>query len=93
VDPATVRCFSEYLGPGYSLPDDGTLEAIRLLARTEAALVDPVYTGKSLAGLIDLVRKGFFPKGSQVVFVHTGGFPALFSYLGSFKEVPGPFEG
>jgi D-cysteine desulfhydrase len=89
LDPGKVRCFETFLGPGYSLPSEGTLEAIRLLARTEAVLVDPVYTGKALAGLLGLARDGYFPKGSQVVFLHTGGFPALFSHLGSFPEVAG----
>jgi D-cysteine desulfhydrase len=80
VEKDSVKCFAAYLGPGYSLPDEGTLEAIRLLARTEAVLVDPVYTGKALAGLIGLARDGRLPKGSQAVFLHTGGVPALFSY-------------
>jgi D-cysteine desulfhydrase len=89
VDPASVLCVDRFLGPGYSLADDRTVEAIRLLARTEAVLADPVYTGKALAGLIGLAREGFFPKGSEVLFLHTGGFPALFSHLGLFPEVAG----
>jgi D-cysteine desulfhydrase len=55
-------------------------EAVRLVARTEGILLDPVYTGKTMAGLIDLVRKGFFKKGDTVLFVHTGGSPALYVY-------------
>ena len=55
-------------------------EAVKLLARTEGILLDPVYTGKAMAGLIDLVRKGFFPGDSRVLFVHTGGSPALYVY-------------
>jgi D-cysteine desulfhydrase len=75
-----VTCFDEYVGPGYSLPTPGMAEAVRLVARTEGILLDPVYTGKAMAGLIDLVRKGFFNKGDTVLFVHTGGSPALYVY-------------
>jgi len=75
-----VTCFDEYVGPGYSLPTPGMAEAVRLVARTEGILLDPVYTGKAMAGLIDLVRKGFFHKGDTVLFVHTGGSPALYVY-------------
>jgi D-cysteine desulfhydrase len=75
-----VNCFDEYVGPGYSLPTPAMAEAVRLLARTEGVLLDPVYTGKAMAGLIDLVRKGYFPKDSRVLFVHTGGSPALNVY-------------
>jgi D-cysteine desulfhydrase len=75
-----VLCFDEYVGPGYSLPTPSMIEAIQTVARTEAVLLDPVYTGKAMAGLIDLVRKGFFKKGEHVLFVHTGGSPALYAY-------------
>lgn len=75
-----VVCFDEYVGPGYSLPTQAMVEAVRMLARTEAILLDPVYTGKAMAGLIDLVRKGYFGKGEHVLFVHTGGSPALYAY-------------
>jgi D-cysteine desulfhydrase len=75
-----VTCFDEYVGPGYSLPTPGMAEAVRLVARTEGILLDPVYTGKTMAGLIDLVRKGFFKKNHTVLFLHTGGSPALYVY-------------
>jgi D-cysteine desulfhydrase len=75
-----VTCFDEYVGPGYSLPTPGMAQAVRLVARTEGILLDPVYTGKTMAGLIDLIRKGFFKKGDTVLFVHTGGSPALYVY-------------
>jgi D-cysteine desulfhydrase len=81
-----VLCFGDYVGPGYSLPTAGMVEAVKMLARTEAVLLDPVYTGKAMAGLIDLARKGFFKKGENVLFVHTGGSPALYAYLDSFWE-------
>lgn len=76
-----VTCFDGYVGPGYSIPTEGMAEAVRLLAREEGILLDPVYTGKAMAGLIDLVRKGFFKKGDNVLFVHTGGSPALYAYI------------
>ena len=75
-----VVCFGDYVGPGYSLPTPGMVEAVRLLARTEGILLDPIYTGKALAGLIDLVRKGYFERDSNILFIHTGGSPALYVY-------------
>lgn len=81
-----VVAFDDYVGPGYSLPTDGMVEAVKLLASTESILLDPVYSGKALAGLIDLVRKDYFPEGSNVLFLHTGGSPALFAYLDTFRS-------
>ena len=77
----SVTCFDEYVGPGYSLPTTEMVEAVRLMAETEGILLDPVYTGKAMAGLIGLVRKGFFKKTDSVLFVHTGGSPALYAYI------------
>src|SRR5262245_53245562 len=68
------------VGGGYSIPTDEMVDAVRLVARTEAILLDPVYTGKAMAGLIRLVRGGRFGPGEDVVFVHTGGAPALYAY-------------
>ena len=79
-----VLCFGDYVGPGYSLPTDGMVEAVKMLAETEAILLDPVYTGKTMAGLIDLVRSGFFKNEESILFVHTGGSPALYAYLDNF---------
>lgn len=76
---------TDYVGEGYSIATDSMVEAVTLLAQTEAILLDPVYSGKAMAGLVDLVRKGHFPKGSNVLFLHTGGSPALYAYLGSFR--------
>jgi D-cysteine desulfhydrase len=81
-----VLCFGDYVGAGYSVPTAGMVEAVKMLARTEALLLDPVYTGKAMAGLIDQVRKGFLKKGENVLFLHTGGSPALYAYLDSFWE-------
>jgi D-cysteine desulfhydrase len=61
------------------------VEAVKLLARTEAILLDPVYTGKAMAGFIDQIRKGAFPAGSNLLFLHTGGSPALYAYLETFE--------
>ena len=77
---STVVVKDQYVGPGYSLPTDGMKEAVTLFAREEGILLDPVYTGKAAAGLIDLVRTGFFPDGSNVMFLHTGGAPSLYHY-------------
>jgi len=76
-----VVCFDEYVGPGYSLPTPEMAEAVRMLARIEGVLIDPVYTGKAMAGLIDLARKGAFNRDENLLFVHTGGSPALYVYM------------
>lgn len=81
-----VTCFDEYVGPGYSLPTPEMAEAVRLLARTEGILLDPVYTGKAMAGLIDLVRKDYFKKDDNVLFIHTGGSPALYAYMSNVLD-------
>jgi D-cysteine desulfhydrase len=66
--------------PKYSIPNEKMVEAVQILARTEAILLDPVYTGKIMAGLIGLVRQGFFKPGENVLFLHTGGLPSLHAY-------------
>ena len=75
----------DYVGPGYGLPTPGMIEAVTMLARLEGILLDPVYSGKGMAGLIDLVRKGHFRKGQNVVFLHTGGSVALYGYMHAFN--------
>ncbi len=79
-----VKCIDEYVGPGYSLPTTEMVEAVEMVARLEGILLDPVYTGKAMAGLIGLIRKGFFKKSDNVLFVHTGGSPALYAYAETF---------
>lgn len=69
-----------YIGDGYGIPTAACLEAIRLLAHHEGILLDPVYTGKAMAALVDHIRRGAIPAGDTVVFLHTGGTPALFAY-------------
>ena len=75
-----VSLVDGYAGPVYGVPDEGTIEAIQLAARTEGMLTDPVYEGKSMAGLIGLVRSGEIPRGSRVLYAHLGGQPALSAY-------------
>jgi 1-aminocyclopropane-1-carboxylate deaminase len=76
----------DYAHPAYGVPSEETNEAIRLAARTEAMITDPVYEGKSMQGLIDLVRKGFFPEGSRILYAHLGGAPALNGYSYYYRE-------
>jgi len=76
----SVMANCDYVGPGYGLPTPGMQEAVELLARTEGLLLDPVYSGKGMAGLLDLIRKGHFQPRHNVVFLHTGGSVALFGY-------------
>jgi len=70
----------DYIGEGYEIPTQEMIDAVKLLARTEGILLDPVYTGKAMAGMIDLIKKGFFSKKDTLVFVHTGGLPSIFTY-------------
>jgi D-cysteine desulfhydrase len=69
-----------YWQPKYSIPNEMMVEAVQMLARTEAILLDPVYTGKIMAGLIGLARKGFFKPNERLLFLHTGGLPSLHVY-------------
>ena len=71
---------SDYVGEGYGIPTDGMIEAVEMTARHESILLDPVYSGKGMAGLIDLVRQGFYRRGENIVFIHTGGAQALSGY-------------
>ena len=75
-----VEVHDSYIGKGYGIPTKEAIDAIRLMAQTEGIFLDPVYTSKAMAGLIDLVKKGYFKSTDTVVFVHTGGVPALFAY-------------
>lgn len=75
-----VTALDDWVGAGYSIPTDEMVEAVQMLARTEAVLLDPVYSGKAMAGLIGLTRRGVFKSGQRVLFVHTGGAPALYAY-------------
>ncbi len=83
---ASVEANCDYIGPGYGQPTPGMTEAVLMLARLEGVLLDPVYSGKAMAGLIDLVRKGAFAKSERIVFLHTGGAVGLFGYTGTFEQ-------
>lgn len=74
----------DYVGAGYGIPTDGMVEAVELAARLEGLLLDPVYSGKGMAGLIDLIRRDAFAGDDNVVFLHTGGSAGLFGYLPAF---------
>jgi 1-aminocyclopropane-1-carboxylate deaminase/D-cysteine desulfhydrase-like pyridoxal-dependent ACC family enzyme len=78
--PADVESYDEYVGEGYGAATDASLSAMHLAARTEGLLLDPVYTGKAMAGLIDQARRGVVGRQSTVVFIHTGGLPAMFAF-------------
>ena len=86
VTRADVVADSDFVGQGYGIPREDTLEAIRMFAQLEGILLDPVYSGKGAAGLIDYCRKGRFKKGERVVFLHTGGSAALFGYNAVFAD-------
>ena len=75
-----------YVGEGYGIPAETTMEAIHLTARQEGILLDPVYSGKGMAGLIGMIRKGFFKPTDTVLFLHTGGATALFAYQEQFTS-------
>ena len=79
VSPENVLANEEYCKAGYGVLTDPEREAVRLFAKYEGLLLDPVYTGRAAAGMIDLIRKGFFKKEETVLFWHTGGQPALFA--------------
>ena len=76
----------DYAYPVYGVPSKETLEAIRLSARLEGMITDPVYEGKSMQGMIDLAQKGFFPKGAKILYAHLGGAPAINGYSYTFRN-------
>jgi len=78
--PDEITIYDDYIGEGYGIITDGCIQAIRLVAQTEGIFLDPVYTGKAMAGFADLIHKGQFTAKDTVVFIHSGGTPALFAY-------------
>ncbi len=86
IDDSDIVINPDYAYPAYGVPSAETNEAIRLAARTEAMITDPVYEGKSMQGLIDLVRKGLFPTGARVLYAHLGGAPALNGYAYTYRN-------
>ncbi len=75
-----VEINDKYIGEGYGIPTKECIDAIKVLAMTEGVFLDPVYTGKAMAGLIGLIKKGMFKSEDVVIFIHTGGIPPLFAY-------------
>ncbi|MGO1117560.1 D-cysteine desulfhydrase [Rhodovibrionaceae bacterium A322] len=84
-----VVCDDRFFAPGYGQPNEGMVEAVRLCAQLEGLLLDPVYSGKAMAGLIQMVREGRFRKGQKVLFIHTGGQAALHAYRSVFEDTEG----
>jgi D-cysteine desulfhydrase/L-cysteate sulfo-lyase len=81
-----INVHDDVLSPGYGVMNDAVSEAIRTCARLDGLLVDPVYTGRAMAGLFRCARDGRLPKGARVLFIHTGGLPALFGYAGELRK-------
>jgi L-cysteate sulfo-lyase len=86
--PGDIDVTFDHIAPGYGQLSDECVEAISLLARTDAVILDPIYTGKAMAALIHDIRKGKFAADARIVFVHTGGSPALFAYGDEFARQP-----
>ncbi len=86
VEKAELELAEGYGAPEYGMPNPKTIDAINQLAQMEAIILDPVYTGKAMAGLIDMIAKNRFGKDEAVVFVHTGGGPGLFAYSSIFEN-------
>jgi len=86
LDKSEVVVYDDYIGSGYGEPTDGMIEATKLLAKKEAILLDPVYSGKGFAGLIGLIKNKKFTKNDNVLFIHTGGAVSLFAYEWAFNK-------
>jgi len=80
LDPAEIDNHDAYIGRRYGVATEASREALRLVAETEGILLDPVYSSKAMAGLIDHIRQGRLGAGDRVLFLHTGGTPAIFAY-------------
>jgi 1-aminocyclopropane-1-carboxylate deaminase len=86
IEDDDVVLIEDYAYPAYGIPSDKTKEAIRLCARLEGMITDPVYEGKSMQGMMDLVKKGYFPAGSKLLYAHLGGVPAINGYAYAFRN-------
>lgn len=86
IDPSEVISFDDHVGPGYGIATEEAYDAMALVARTEGIVLDPIYTGKAFAALLDHVERGLVPRDATVVFVHTGGTPALFSHADAVRR-------
>lgn len=87
IDPESINAYDEYVGQGYGLPTEAGRNAILTTARTEGLLLDPVYSGKAMSGLLNLAEKGVLDRQRPVVFLHTGGVAALFAFEPGFREL------
>jgi L-cysteate sulfo-lyase len=85
ISPKEIDVDQHHRGDGYGIPTNEMLEAVRLMARTEGLLLDPVYSGKAFAGLLSDVKNGFYHSGDNVLFIMTGGTPGLFAYRAAFQ--------
>jgi 1-aminocyclopropane-1-carboxylate deaminase len=81
-----ITLVEDYAFPAYGIPSPETLEAIRLAARLEGLVTDPVYEGKSMQAMIEMVKAGYFPAGTRLLYAHLGGVPALSGYSYAFRE-------
>ena len=88
-DPDDMIVLNQYIGEGYGIPTEAVIEAVYMLGRLEGLMVDPNYTGTAMSGLIDQIRKGNVDKDETVVFLHTGGLPAIYT----FAEELAAYEG
>lgn len=87
IDPAAIDVVGDQRGEGYGIPTSAMFEAVRLMARTEGLLLDPVYSGKAFAGVLADIRRGVFQPGDAILFVMTGGVPGLFAYRPAFETL------
>jgi L-cysteate sulfo-lyase len=86
IPPEAIRVNADYLGQGYSIPTPAMVEAVQQVARLEGILLDPVYTGKAMAGLMDWVRLGHYRANENIVFIHTGGQAGLFGFCNTLSH-------
>ena len=85
-----INIDDNYIGEGYAIPDESTLNAIKLAGSSEGIVLDPVYTGKAFAGLIDYIKCGKIGNKEKVLFIHTGGYPGIVNMTEKHKKY---FEG
>jgi L-cysteate sulfo-lyase len=88
IDSDAIHVSDDQLGEGYGIPTSAMLDAVRIMARTQGLLLDPVYTGKAFAGILAAVRSGTYKPGETILFLMTGGLPGLFAYQPAFEEAP-----
>jgi 1-aminocyclopropane-1-carboxylate deaminase/D-cysteine desulfhydrase-like pyridoxal-dependent ACC family enzyme len=88
ITEAEIVNFDNFVGPGYGIPSEAAVDAVRIFARTEGIILDPIYTGKAAAGMIAHIREGRFGPGDVLVFVHTGGTPANFTWSDLWLDTP-----